>query len=135
MCSYIDIVLLMFINYLVIVLFVETFHKQNYYIFYRHANVQRTNCLVFKQFFLIIPAKASDDKFIYQGDILMSVNNFQPPDQQTRKKRAVIAFEYFHWNVDQGVPYKLHESLDGEFLFNQCNPITTSSSSKTGKLK
>lgn len=59
-------------------------------------------------------AKVNDDKFIYQGDILMTANSFQPPNEMLRRKRAVIAFDYFRWNVDHGVPYKLHESLDGE---------------------
>ena len=47
----------------------------------------------------------------------MDFDGFQLSGEQKRKKRAVIAFEYFRWNVIQGVPYKLHESLDGEFLF------------------
>lgn len=46
----------------------------------------------------------------------MNANGLPTSGQQTRKKRAVVAFEYLRWSVDQGVPYKLHEALNGEFL-------------------
>jgi hypothetical protein len=46
----------------------------------------------------------------------MSADGFLPIGQQKRKKRAVVKFEYFRWDVNQGVPYRLHESLDGELL-------------------
>lgn len=61
-------------------------------------------------------AKATDDKFLYQGDILMNVDGLPASGQQTKKKRAVVAFEYLRWDVNQGVPYKLDKSLNGEFL-------------------
>jgi hypothetical protein len=53
----------------------------------------------------------------------MNADDFESLDEKKRKKRAVIAFEYFRWNVNQGVAYKLDESLDGEFLLIYCYNI------------
>ena len=63
-------------------------------------------------------AEVDDGNLLYEGDIVISKEILQKYSQTPRRKRAVSAFEFLHWTEAEGVPYRLHDKLNGQSCFH-----------------